>query len=100
MKFYPYKNAVIERDKLNTFILLVDNYNVETFENWVIKQYAITGSINGIIKNLPSCPFSTKHIVNNREYIKSIILNTSKDKLHNLVQKQYNLKASYRKNKQ
>ena len=37
-------------EKLNHYIDLVENYETDTIEKWIIKQYAITNSMKKILE--------------------------------------------------
>lgn len=91
MKFYTYNNATIARDELNNYINLIENYKEIDLNTWVVKNYVITGSINGVIKRLDNCPFpyETLNHSNNRKIIKNILLGPPKDELHKMIKSHY-----------
>lgn len=51
-KLITVQKAKEEIQRLQTYIELVEGYNVGTIEKMIIKEYAITNSIAKVMKNL------------------------------------------------
>ena len=89
--YYRAKKLIIE---LNHFIELVDDYETTNDYKWIIKSYAMSNSIAGVIKN------SRLHNKNNinKEAIIKVLNDKPIDELHTKVKKLYKSKFTKRKN--
>lgn len=82
--------AKIEMESLNEFIELVENYEVKNIEDWIIKNYAMTNSISGVIKNSLSVEDNNQIATQlSRDFILNVIKSKPKDKLHKIVRSAY-----------
>lgn len=90
-----YKKAQEEVKILLNYINLIDNYKVESLEDLVIYKYAIYNSISKVIKTVNdenrNSNLNVYHIT--PDIVKSIIMNSPKDELHQIIRKQYLIKT-------
>ncbi|ALC89202.1 hypothetical protein AM500_04925 [Bacillus sp. FJAT-18017] len=77
-----------EINRLQHFLELVNNYETDTLEKWIIKEYALTNSMMKIKKNA----YLVHKVTLEKYYIKSVILSTPKDELHKLVKLMFRYK--------
>lgn len=87
-----YEDAKKEKVMLEKYIYLVDNYNVNNINQWIIKQYALTNSISNVIKNarLEGNEKISHEIT--REKILEILNSKPIDELHSIIIKGYKRK--------
>ncbi|MBT2636585.1 hypothetical protein [Bacillus sp. ISL-39] len=86
------ERAKKEVRKLQAYIQLVNYYEVDCTEKWVIKEYATCSSISKIIIKA-----NKDGIVNNgfpldKEFIVSVINGKPKDELHRIIRSTYRKK--------
>lgn len=89
-KLITLDRAKKEVDKLTNYINLVENYETNTLNKWIIKQYALTNSIKRILELA-----SEQGIVHNdgkqleRSYVISVINGKPMDELHRILRLGY-----------
>jgi|SRR5699024_3555528 len=89
-KFMTLDQAKMEVKSLNEYIELVENYEVKTLEQWIIKNYALTNSIPGVIKNSLSDACQSKISSQiSRNTISSVIKSKPQDQLHRIIRSAY-----------
>ncbi len=93
-KFITVNKAKQEIKRLQEYINLVENYEAETLEKMIIKEYAISNSMVEVIKKMNADGYTVNGEEINRDYVVSII-NSSKtsDELHRLVRLGYRAKV-------
>ena len=88
-KFMSYKEAKKLRDELTNYIELIDDYKVTNLDTWIIKNYALTNSIAGVIKNARIEVDRSEPYLVNHQSIAETIRKSPSDDLHNIVRKGY-----------
>jgi len=90
-----YLKAKEEIKSLNYFINLIDDYEVKSLKNFVIKEYAIHNSMIKVVSE-----FNKKKYLHNFQMqslttsqVKEIILSKPNDELHSLIRRKYNIKT-------
>jgi len=84
------EQAKKEIQSLNKYIELVEKYEVTNINQWVIKNYALTNSVAGVIKN--SLQESSEYKVSmplSRELVINVIKSKPQDQLHRIVRSAY-----------
>ncbi|SMQ75928.1 hypothetical protein SAMN05444673_2571 [Bacillus sp. OV166] len=74
------KNEII---KLQNYVTLVESYPVDTVEQEIIKEYAITNSIGKVTEKLKI----------DREFVTNVIKSRGNDELHKLMRSGYMYKT-------
>jgi len=92
-KFRTYDEAKALIANLNEYVSIIEKYKVKSKREWVIKNYALTNSIPGVIKN----SINSKYEID-RNYILDILREKPKDPLQKIVNKAYRAKIRRRKN--
>lgn len=83
--------------ELQHFVDLVENYETVDFRSYVVKEYAITSSINKVVDKMNQCGFQ----VDNRDIIRDdviAVINTKSskiDELHKRMRSVYRKKLSH-----
>lgn len=89
-----YQKAKNEIDKLQEYISLIENYEVNNLDQFIIKNYAITNSSSEVIK-LYNCTYANQDMpLLSREYIINLIKGPPLDDLHKIIR--YSYKKKYR----
>jgi len=99
LQFYTYEKALLERNNLNNYINLIEGYNPDTFEKWVVYQYAFQGSIIGVVRQLNHSKYIFDSSISNKVLVKTIITGPTIDSLHSHVKKHYNKKIRHHNRK-
>lgn len=89
-KLITIQKAKEEIQRLQTYIKLVATYNAETIEKVIIKEYALTNSINKVLEILIK-----RGIEIEREDIVKVIKSNPKDELHRIIRKGYMLRTKH-----
>ncbi|WP_430789134.1 hypothetical protein VBD025_02865 [Virgibacillus flavescens] len=74
-----------EIERLRNYIELVECYEVDTLEQWIIKKYAETNSIKKILEIADNESIKKGGIALGREYVTSVIIGKTKDELHRII---------------
>ncbi|MBN8194200.1 MULTISPECIES: hypothetical protein [Bacillaceae] len=93
VKLITVKKAEEEITRLQEYIDLVESYEVNSLDSWIIKEYATTNSMKEIIKKGTAAGM----IQQNGEpvdhsYVVSVINGKASDKLHRLIKSGYRLR--------
>jgi hypothetical protein len=83
------ERAKVEIKRLQHYVDLVENYEDDTIDKFIIKTYAITNSINKTIELANASGFYINHQELTRAYMVSVIKRTGKDELHKLIRTGY-----------
>jgi phage tail protein X len=78
----PRAEAKIRR--LQQYITLVEEYQADTLEKWIIKEYAYTYSITEIVKRA-----NAKGMALDQAYAKSVLKGKASDELHKTLRAAY-----------
>jgi hypothetical protein len=81
--------------RLQHYIELVENYEPNTLDKFIIKEYAITNSIHKTIKAVNAVGYAIYHKEVERDYVVSLLKKRGKDELHKLVRSAYMQKTKY-----
>jgi len=88
-KLITVERAQKEVERLQHYLKLVEEYETDTLDKWIIKQYAITNSLKKVIEKAQEQYF----VEIEREYVVSVIKSKPKDVLHKMVKSGYMLKT-------
>lgn len=92
-KLYTYEKAKEEIKRLQYYVYLIENYEVENLENWIILKYAHSNSIKKVVDLA-----SKEGIVLqgnpslDMKYVSSIINSKPKSELHQMIRDGYKQK--------
>ncbi|HBV23515.1 MAG TPA: hypothetical protein DEB42_07015 [Jeotgalicoccus sp.] len=88
-KLRTYIKAKEERDYLQYYIELIDEYKIKNIETFIIKSYAMSNSTSGVLKDFnENKPIYDTHILT-REYILTVIKGHPIDELHKIIRQSY-----------
>ncbi|MFP5114834.1 hypothetical protein ACSU64_20990 [Bacillaceae bacterium C204] len=76
--------AQSEIRRLKQYITLVEEYQTDTLEKWIIKEYAYTNSITEVVKRA-----NAKGITLDQIYAKSVLKGKASDALHRMLRSGY-----------
>ncbi|GEM_PF-1610030 len=89
-RFLTLEKAEKEVALLNEYISLVNNYKVHDVNHWIIKNYALTNSIAGVIKkSLKDNTLETYNTIITREMVLEVLRAKPHDDLHKVVSNGY-----------
>ncbi|PKR83891.1 hypothetical protein [Heyndrickxia camelliae] len=83
-KLITVSRAQAEIKRLQAYITLVEEYQVDTLEKWIIKEYAYTNSIAEVVKRA-----NAKGITLDQSYAKSVLKGKPSDELHKMLRSGY-----------
>jgi hypothetical protein len=83
-KLITVSRAEAEIKRLQHYITLVEDYQADTLEKWIIKEYAYTNSINEVVKRA-----NAKGITLDQAYAKSVLKGKATGELHKMLQSGY-----------
>lgn len=89
-KLITVQKAKEEIQRLQTYVDLVESYNTDTVEKFIIKEYAQTNSITKVLEKLKE-----RGIVIEKEVIVEAIKSQPKDELHRIIRKGYMLRTKH-----
>jgi|SRR5699024_9776509 len=92
-----YENAKKLRNKLEFYIKLIENYEVDSLEKFIIKNYALTNSSSEVIKRFNNSHKQYGVHTLTREQVLNVIKASPRDDLHKIVKSGY-IKKYNRKN--
>ncbi|HZW68978.1 MAG TPA: hypothetical protein VFF20_10345 [Pseudogracilibacillus sp.] len=79
-------------ERLQKYISLIENYKVETLDDWIIKEYAINNSIKTMLEDATAKGITNNGEALDREYVVSVINGKVKNELHRIVRLGYRQK--------
>jgi hypothetical protein len=97
VKLLTIQRAKDEINRLQEYINLVDTFETNTLENWIIREYAITGSIKTVVANANNQSFTYNSGLVDRTFVTAVINGKANDRLHKLVRSIYRQKVKSRK---
>ncbi|WML45470.1 hypothetical protein [Neobacillus sp. PS3-40] len=89
-KLITVQKAKDEVKRLQEYLDLVEDYEANTLEKWIIKEFAITNSLVEVTKRANARGLTLNGSLIDKEYVKSIICGKSTDKLHRLLRLGFN----------
>jgi hypothetical protein len=84
-----------EIERLQQYIELVENYEANTLDKFIIKEYALTNSIDKTVKAINAVGYAIYNKEVGRDYVVSLLKKRGKDELHKLVRSAYMQKTKY-----
>lgn len=92
-----YDDAKEEMKSIQNYLSLVENYKVNTIFNWIVKQYALTNSIPGVVRRARDEEDHKFFEEVDREKVLSVLNSPAVDELHKIVIKGYKAKIRRKK---
>ncbi|MFG6117230.1 hypothetical protein ACGTN9_18920 [Halobacillus sp. MO56] len=89
------KRAKEDIKRLQNYIDLVESYKADTTEKWIIKEYAITNSINKVCDRAKEDNIILEGVPLTRETITAVIKSKPIDRLHRTLQAGYKKKIKH-----
>jgi CRISPR/Cas system-associated endonuclease/helicase Cas3 len=83
--------------RLQQYIELVETYEANTLDKLIIKEYALTNSIDKTVKAVNAAGYTINQKVVERDYVVSLLKKRGKDELHKLVRSAYMEKTKYKR---
>lgn len=88
-KLITVQKAKMEIKKLQEFIVLVESYEADTLEKWIIKEYGYTNSLLEVVKRANANGFTNNGDPVDKQFVTSVISGKPKDELHRLLRLGY-----------
>lgn len=92
MKILTVPSAKEDIRRLQQFIQLVESYEAETLEKWIIKEYAYTSSIREVVLRGNKKGFKHNDSDLDFSYVRSVISAYPKDDLHKIIKGNYRIR--------
>jgi hypothetical protein len=83
-KLITVPRAEAEIKRVQQYITLVEEYQADTLEKWIIKEYAYTNSITEVVKRA-----NAKGMILDQAYAKSVLKGKASDDLHRMLRSGY-----------
>jgi hypothetical protein len=83
--------------KLQQYIELVETYETNTLDKLIIKEYALTNSIDKTVIEVNATGYAMDYKKVDRDYVVSLLKKRGKDDLHKLVRSAYMQKTKYKR---
>jgi hypothetical protein len=83
--------------KLQQYIELVETYEANTLDKLIIKEYALTNSIDKTVKAVNAAGYAINHKEVDRDYVVTLLKKRGKDDLHKLARSAYMEKTKYKR---
>lgn len=84
-----YQKAKENIISLQNYVDLIDKYEVNSVEQFIVKSYAISNSSSNVIKEYNILSSKLNYPPISREYILEVIKGPTIDELHKIVKKAY-----------
>jgi hypothetical protein len=81
--------------RLQQYIELVETYEADTLDKLIIKEYALTNSIDKAVNAVNAAGYAIDHKEVERDYVVSLLKKRGRDDLHKLVRSAYMQKTKY-----
>lgn len=95
MKILTVPAAKEEIRRLQNFVNIVEDYEANSVERWIIKEYAFTSSIKEVVSRANQKGIFNKGLELNHEFVRDVIAAHPKDELHKLVRRNYLLRTKH-----
>lgn len=92
MKILTVPSAKEEIRRLQHFVDLVEDYEANCTEKWIIKEYAYTSSIREVVSRANKKGITNKGLELNHEFVRDVIAAHPKDELHRLIRVNYRIR--------
>ncbi|EKN69280.1 hypothetical protein BABA_10471 [Neobacillus bataviensis LMG 21833] len=97
MKILTVPSAKEEIRRLQYFVNLVETYEADSLEKWIVKEYAYTSSIKEVVIRGNKRGLKSNGVELEHEFVKNVIAAKPKDELHRLVRANYRLRIKSNK---
>jgi capsid portal protein len=84
IKLITVPRAEAEIKRLQQYITLVEEYQADTMEKWIIKEYVYTNGITEVVKRA-----NAKGMALEQAYAKSVLKGKASDELHRMLRSGY-----------
>jgi hypothetical protein len=91
--FMSIEKANNEIKRLQHYIELIENYQTDTLDKFIVLSYAKTNSIDKTLELVMESRYSLEHKPIERDYIVKVLKQIGKDELHKLVRSAYMAKT-------
>ncbi|WP_312096205.1 hypothetical protein [Niallia sp.] len=92
MKILTVPSAKEEIRRLQHFIQVVESFEADTLERWIIKEYAFTSSIREVVLRGNKKGLKHNGADLDCDYVRSVIVANPKDELHKLIKGNYKIR--------
>jgi hypothetical protein len=99
VKILTVPSAKEEIRRLQHFIQVVEAYEADSLEKWVIKEYAYTSSIKEVVNRGNQKGINRNGVPLDHAYVRDIISAHPKDELHRLVRGNYRIRLKSNRNR-
>lgn len=89
VKLITVQRAKNEVKRLQEYIHLVETYEADTLEKWIIKEYAYTNSLIKVVNRASELGYNKNGDSIDRAYVTSVIRGKASDNLHKLIKSGY-----------
>lgn len=96
MRFLTIPQAKMEIKRLEMFIDLVESYEADCIEKWIIKEYSFTSSVPEVVQRATE---RNLNAVIDKKYVSDVLNSKPKDELHRLVRQGYRNKSKHLRKK-
>jgi hypothetical protein len=93
MQIITVPSAEKEIKRLQHFLEVVESYEADTLEKWIIKEYAFTGSIRDVLLSANARGLTRDGIELDKGFVSGVIAGYPKDELHRTVKANYRLRT-------
>jgi hypothetical protein len=93
-KLITVERAKKEIKRLQKYVNLVEGYEVDNLEKWVIREYGYTNSIAKVTAKAVEMGYTKDGDPVNREYVTFVINGKPKDTLHKMLKSGYQQKIN------
>lgn len=98
-KLITVQRAVDEIKSLQYYVDLVEGYEANTLEKWIIKEYAYTNSIVEVVRRANIRNITNGGLPLDREFVTAVIRGKASDELHRILQSGYKHRIRINKGK-
>ena len=84
---------------LQSYIEMVESYEADSLDKWIIKEYAYTSSMKEVVNRANAKGFTINGGPVDRNFVHAVINSKPKDELHKILRSGYLLKVRSQKAK-
>lgn len=99
MKILTVNKAREEIKRLQHFIKLVESYEANNIEKWIIREYAYTSSMREVVARTAKIWVKNNGVELDHKFVKNVIVSRPKNELHRLMRANYRLKIKANRRK-
>lgn len=93
MKILTVPGAKEEIRRLQHFIHVVESYEADSLEKWIIKEYAYTSSIREVVHRASKRGFTNNGAEIDQQFVRNVIAGYPKDELHKIIRANYRIRT-------